>query len=348
MSEERRFEAILDAVPGAFLTVDEEMRVTWLNRAAAGWVPMLTEGVGVREALSPIVGVEKLDRLLLLKEKIAFRTAPEQPELQAMLSPTPLDDNSGLLMIWETSVAEYETDRRTTFIMGASHELRSPLTAVVGFSEILQMDGDGLSPSQAEAAAVIHQNALHLRDLVDSILDMSQNSFGELHLQITPVDLATLVGEVVDSVRPGAEEKGQALKLEVEPGLPEMEADAGRLRQVVLNLVENAVAHTPPGSKIAVTVSRAGDRAEVKVEDNGPGLQFDDPNDAFEPFRRGPSSNLDTSGGSGIGLAMVGRLVELHRGTISVSSEPGSGAAFTVSLPFERAEDPDQGAIGLQ
>lgn len=348
MSEERRFEAILDAVPVVFLTVDEEKRVTWRNQAAAGRVPMLTEGVVVREALSPIIGVEKLDRLLLLKKKIAFRTAPDQPELQAILSPTPLEDNSTLLMFWETSMAEYESDRRTTFIMGASHELRSPLTAVVGFSEILQMDSDGLSPSQAEAAAVIHQNALHLRDLVDSILDMSQNSFGELHLQITPVDLAALAGEAIESVRPEAEERGHHLTLETDPGLPEIEADAGRLRQIVLNLVENAVVHTPPGSKIAVTVSRAGERAEIRVEDNGPGLSFDDPNDAFEPFGRGSSSNLDTSGGSGIGLAMVARLVELHRGTISASSEPGSGAVFTVSLPFERAEDPDQVAIGLQ
>ena len=348
MPAEKRFEAILDAVPGAFLTLDEEMRVNWRNRAASRWVPMLSPGVGVREALSPTVAAEKLDRLLLLGEKIAFRTAPDQPELQAMLSGTPLPDGSTLLMVWETSVAESESDQRTTFIMSASHELRSPLTALVGFSEILQMDGDGLSPSQEEAAAVIHQNVLHLRDLVDSILDMSQNSFGELHLQIGRVDLGGLAGEVVDSVRPEAEQHDDRLELEVEPGLPDLEADSGRLRQVIVNLVENAVAHTPPGTKIKVTVSRAGDRAELRVEDDGPGLPFDDPADAFEPFRRGPSSGEEASAGSGIGLALVVRLVELHRGTISVDSDPASGTAFTVDLPFERVEDPAQEAIGLQ
>jgi len=249
-----------------------------------------------------------------------------------------------VLTFWDTDWSEVMNERRAAFMMAASHELRSPLTTIQGFAELLNMDTSNLSPEQAEAAAIIESAARHLSILVEDVFDLSRNSFGELRLNLCDIDLEDVINEVVSTTRPAIEQRGQTLECEIEGALPKIQADEARATQMIMNLINNASVHNESGVRIRIHASVSHGHIAVMVEDDGRGLPFNDPEEAFRTFRRGADSITGDRTGSGIGLSITKRLIQLHRGGIEVESGPGAGTKITLWFPLDRdlALEPDE------
>lgn len=334
MEREDLLEQVLDHVPSGLLTLSPEHVVLYRNQAAIDLVPQIEVGMDIWDALEPAANVEKVDRLVR-GERVIFAPAPDATVLEWTLTEKMPPDGNLILMTWDATFTDELIQERITFIVSASHELKSPLTALLGFAEILEMDIASLDEHQAEAVTMVRQNAQHLRMMVDDIVDLSKNSFGELGLELETVDVLPVVEDVCETLRPQIEAKGQTLTVESAVDLPAIEVDSQRIRQIIFNLLQNAHVHTSACSSIEVTTAIEGDVIAIRVADDGDGLKFDNPDDAFRSFRRGEPSDGSIPG-SGIGLTISRQLALLHRGSIEVESEPGIGTTFTVRLPLDR------------
>ena len=328
----------LDSMPSSVVTVDSEGRVCYRSKSAASTLPTFTIGADFRKTLEAITHVEKVDRLLIRREVTAFAPAPDDPELNWMVWDIP--ETGGLLLTaWQTDFSILMNERRADFMMAASNELRSPLTTLQGFAELLNLDPSNLTPEQAEAAEIIERTSRHLTVLVQDVFDLSRNSFGELRLNICTVDLRDVLESVVAQISAVTSERGQTLTCTLDPDLPVIKGDEARTTQMISNLVNNASVHNPEGTAIVVKAGIQGDHVAVSVSDDGRGLPFDDPDDAFRSFRRGPGATAGDRTGSGIGLSLTKRLIQLHRGDITVESRPGEGSTFTLLFPIDRESE---------
>jgi signal transduction histidine kinase len=220
------------------------------------------------------------------------------------------------------------------FVLTASHELRSPLTSVQGFAELLMLERDKLSPKQADTVEIILDNTRHLVRLLNDLLDLARSDAGRLTIKPAPTEVATLVEDAVRTIRSQTEAKGQSLHLRVETSLPQIYVDRDRIRQVLVNLLTNAHEYCPEGAAIAVTAERRNAEVAIAVSDDGPGMAEDQLEHIFERFTRGDAGLTQHVGGTGLGLAISRSLVELHRGRIEATSSPGRGSTFCVSLPM--------------
>jgi signal transduction histidine kinase len=219
------------------------------------------------------------------------------------------------------------------FVLTASHELRSPLTSVQGFAELLLLERERLSPKQAETVEVILDNTRHLVRLLNDLLDLARSDAGRLTIKPVPTDAAGLIEDAVRTMRAQFDSRRQRLGLEIEPGLPRLAADRDRIRQVMVNLLTNANEYCPEGATIAVKARRAGADVEIDVIDDGPGIPAEQLEHIFERFSRGDAGETQRVGGTGLGLAISKSLIELHGGTIAAGSIPGEGSTFRVHLP---------------
>ena len=220
---------------------------------------------------------------------------------------------------------------KSDFLAAMSHELRTPLNAIIGFSELLIDRPDGEPPARVrEFAGHIHGSGLHLLELINEVLDLARVEAGRPDLRPSAFDLVSLLGETIAAMRPLAERKALVLVFDGPSEVP-LVADPARIRQVVFNLVSNAIKFTPPGGRITVRASRSGDQVRLSVDDTGVGIDPSDLDRVFEAFEQVP--NGASREGTGLGLALSRRLVEAHGGTIEVTSEVGQGSRFTVRLP---------------
>jgi signal transduction histidine kinase/ActR/RegA family two-component response regulator len=243
--------------------------------------------------------------------------------------------------------AEEANRIKDEFLATLSHELRTPMNAIVGWTSL--MASGGLDPeTTARAVASIDRNAKAQVRLIEDILDVSSIVSGKLRLKIQPVDLPSVVEAAVDSVRHAAEAKGVALQVALDPEARTIHGDGDRLQQVVWNLVSNAIKFTPPGGRVDVQLTRADARVALQVRDSGQGIKPEFLPHVFERFRQADSSSTRAHGGLGLGLAIVRHLVEMHGGTVEATSEgQGRGATFIVHLPIRpvrAAEEPGTGA----
>jgi signal transduction histidine kinase len=232
------------------------------------------------------------------------------------------------------------------FVLTASHELRSPLTSVQGFAELLMLEREKLSPKQAETVEVILDNTRHLVRLLNDLLDLARSDAGRLTIKPVPSDIGALVEDAVRTMRSQTETRHQALGQAVAPNLPKVEVDPDRIRQVLVNLLTNAHEYSPERASIRVTAGRVDTAVEITVSDDGPGIPTEQLQHIFDRFTRGDAGLTQHVGGTGLGLAISKSLVELHGGTISVESARGQGATFRVRLPASASENP-AGAASL-
>jgi signal transduction histidine kinase len=235
------------------------------------------------------------------------------------------------------------------FVLTASHELRSPLTSVQGFAELLMLERDSLTEKQVETVEIILDNCRHLVNLLNDLLDLARSDAGRLAIKPEPTELGPLIDDVVRTMRAQTERGGQTLAQQVEPDLPRVKADTGRLRQILVNLVTNAHEYSPEGASIEVGARRDGDEVEIAVKDNGPGIPADQLAHIFERFTRGDAGLTQRVGGTGLGLAISKSLIELHGGSIAVDSTVGAGSTFRVRLPVPAAAvawEPDPATAG--
>ena len=219
------------------------------------------------------------------------------------------------------------------FVSTLSHELRTPLTAIVGWVALMRSRKNDAATVE-RGLAVIERNANAQARLVEDVLDVSRIVTGKLRLELESIDVAGVIRAAVDSVAPSAEGRGITLDTDVASSLP-IVGDGGRLQQVVWNLLTNAIRFTPRGGRVVVSAHRNESAVELRVQDDGQGIEASVLPFVFDRFRQGDSSTTRAHGGLGLGLAIVKRLVELHGGVIRAASEgPGHGATFTVSLPI--------------
>ncbi len=225
---------------------------------------------------------------------------------------------------------EAERHRRN-LTADVAHELRTPLSNIQGYLEAIR---DGLVQPTPETIDTIHAQAIHLSRLVDDLRLLAQVESGDLQLQLSAVRLEQLLQSCVDAVRPRAGAKSVSLVLNLESGLEEIEVDGARISQVVGNLLENAITHTPQGGTVAMSASASDGQVAISVSDTGPGIAPDDLARVFDRFYRADPSRSRATGGSGLGLTIARRLVEAHGGTIGVESVLREGSRFTMRLPL--------------
>jgi two-component system sensor histidine kinase BaeS len=227
-----------------------------------------------------------------------------------------------------------ELDRlKDEFVLTASHELRSPLTSVQGFAELLMLDKDSLTPRQRETVEIILDNCRHLVRLLNDLLDLARSDAGRLAIRPQPTAAAPLIEDVVRTMRAQTEAASQALHEEIQPGLPPINVEPDRIRQILVNLLTNAHEYSPEGASIGIAARADGAEVEISVSDDGPGIPADQLERIFERFTRGDAGLTQRVGGTGLGLAISKSLVELHGGTIAAESTPGQGSTFRVRLP---------------
>lgn len=230
--------------------------------------------------------------------------------------------------------AQAATRAKTRFLAMLSHELRTPLQAVLGYADLLlNAPQSSLNLEEREDIGYIHQGATRMVTLIEQMLDLSRMEAGWLELDVKDVDIAEIVEAVRQDVAPQAEAKGLALTIAVSPELPAIRGDAGRLRQILLNLAGNAVKFTERG-EVRITVDSAPvGGIDIAVCDSGIGIAPDDLERIFGEFQQIDSAATRLHGGAGLGLAIARGLAEQMGGQISVTSRPGSGSTFTLHLP---------------
>lgn len=262
--------------------------------------------------------------------------------LSLALAGAALDERTRLLANEQHARREAEAANRLKdeFLATLSHELRTPLNVILGCTQMLQVVA-GDSVKVLAAAHTIARNGEALRHLVEDLLDVSRITLGGMHLERQPVDIAALLGAASESVRPAASAKSVRLIVTSAPQLPRVMGDPDRLQQVIWNLLENAVKFTPAGGEVRVNVHRKDPHVVLSVTDTGCGISAAFLPHVFEMFRQAEATGSRTVGGLGIGLSIVRRLVELHGGTVTVSSTgSGHGATFTVYLPHQAQDAP--------
>jgi signal transduction histidine kinase len=234
---------------------------------------------------------------------------------------------------------EVASHHKSEFLASMSHELRTPLNAVIGFSDVLleRTFGD-LTGRQEEYIGDIRNSGRHLLELINEILDLSKVEAGRMELEVAPLSLPDLLAHGMAMVRERAAEHRITVSLDVAPDVGTIWADQVKLKQVVLNLLSNAVKFTPDGGSVAVQAQIAGGEARVEVRDTGIGIAEAEQERIFEAFQRG--GRQTPAEGTGLGLTLSRRFVELHGGRLWVTSRQGEGSTFTFVVPVQMLARP--------
>ncbi len=235
------------------------------------------------------------------------------------------------------AAAKVSEERMRRFVADASHELRTPLTSIRGFAELYRQ---GAVPAPADIARIlrrIEDQATRMGLLVEDLLMLARLD-QQRPLDLQHVDLLTIASEAVQDARALEPDRPVTLVVADDAPPPVVLGDETRLRQVVGNLMSNALTHTPPGTAITVSVRTDGGFGELDVTDRGPGMSAEDAAHVFERFYRADSSRARISGGTGLGLSIAAALVAAHSGALTVRTAPGEGATFTVRIPSVAAD----------
>jgi two-component system cell cycle sensor histidine kinase PleC len=235
--------------------------------------------------------------------------------------------------------AEAANASKTAFLANMSHELRTPLNAILGFSEIISQECFGPVGSERyrDYAGDIHSSGAHLLSLINDLLDVAKIEAGRMDIAPHPLEAARVFDLALKLINTKAREKDQTLAISVEPDAPPLYADERAVKQILINLVSNAVKFTPLGGRIDVIGSRAANGDfQIMVRDNGPGIPRDKLDNIFQPFNQVDNRFDRQAGGTGLGLALVRGLAELHGGRAWMESEFGRGCSVFVSLPVKQ------------
>lgn len=226
---------------------------------------------------------------------------------------------------------------QTEFVNKVSHDLRTPLTSIRMFVETLQMGRLADPARQKEALGIIAEETARLSALINRLLDWARMESGRRSYDLAPVPVEAIVDAALQAFEPQLVIQPAEVTKSVQPGLPPVLADKEALSEALLNLLHNAHKYTGPDKKIAVTARRSGPTVLIGISDNGPGIRLADQKRIFDKFYRGKDPLDRSIEGSGLGLSMVKHIVTAHAGRISVSSELGEGATFTIALPTVEA-----------
>ena len=322
-------------------------------RELSGQLSKIPEGVS-RLALGgdetsviklPVRGLSTPGTLVILSGPFTpgFGT-DEMTRMEQVLSSfvTALDRRHLIVQLEQSNAALLEANRhKSVFLANMSHELRTPLNAIIGFSELLTdaRDGQFDEATRTRFLSQILTSGKHLLGLINDILDLSKVEAGQIELRLQTVSIADVVDQVVKTVEPLVGKKNIQLQAQVD-GAGEVLADAGKLKQMLLNLVSNAIKFTPEGGSVSLAASRLKDTVEISVTDTGIGIAQADQRQIFREFHQvdhGPGRKHE---GTGLGLALTKRFAALHGGDVRVESVPDKGSTFTLILPVRAGVAP--------
>ena len=246
--------------------------------------------------------------------------------------------------------AEVANLAKSVFLANMSHELRTPLNAILGFSSLMRKD-PGISEKQRNNLDIINKSGENLLGLINDVLDMSKIEAGSNHVEIAPFDLGEMIRDIIDLMQERAQVKGLYLVLDQSSKFPRfIRGDAAKLRQVLINLIGNAIKFTPEGGVTLSLTSQPGDKPDhlllvFSVKDTGIGISPEDHERIFDPFVQ--FSSIANQKGTGLGLTITRKFVDLMEGKISVTSSPGKGSVFSVEVPVTRAVESEIKTAGI-
>jgi signal transduction histidine kinase len=273
-------------------------------------------------------------------EKHEIRLQLEQQRAAAELRSRRLELTRDELQVKVTELAA-ATQARDRFMAMMSHEMRTPLNAILGYTELLELEIDGgLSDGQRRQLERIRVGSRHLLDLINDVLDLARADADKLELDVRPVDVSAVIDEVHALLENQARQRNLRLSVsEIPPDFPAVLADLQRLRQIVMNLIGNAIKFTESGEiTVTATYEPGTDFVRINVTDTGIGMAEDVVSHAFDEFYQGDGELTRRRGGSGLGLAISRRLARVMRGDIFVESTPGHGSTFSLALPMAKAD----------
>ncbi len=228
---------------------------------------------------------------------------------------------------------------KSEFLANMSHELRTPLNAIIGFSEMIKLFGEAKPEKTGEYAGLIHHAGRHLLDIISDILDISKIESGRFELDLEEVPLSEIIASCVNIVEGRVAQKKQELKLKLAQDLPEIRADATRIKQILINLLSNAHKFTPEGGRIVLAATAAAnDTISIAVQDTGIGMSGEQIAIALTPFGQIRSHHTRAHEGTGLGLPIAKALIEQHRGKFYINSVENGGTTIVFTLPL----DPDR------
>jgi signal transduction histidine kinase len=324
--ERRRLAVTIESLGDALLVTEPgSSAIATVNPRAAELVPELTVGGRVDDEDSPLPRQEAA----LSKETLIEHRGRTLAVTAARLGSA----DAGMVWTVRDMSERARLERaKSEFVATASHELRSPLTSIKGFVELLEHSSEGMTERQREFIEIILKSTDRLVELVNDLLDVARIEADHVEINRRPIDVGEVVHEIVELMTPRTESKRQRLTSYVAPTLPPALADPGRVRQIVANLVTNAHLYTPEGGTIHVGVEPDRAWVQVTVEDSGVGMTKEETERIFDRFYRA-GNRSGSNPGTGLGLSIVKSLVDLHGGQISVDSEPGRGTIFRVRVP---------------
>jgi signal transduction histidine kinase len=296
---------------------------------------------------SPFTGEARLDQLGALRVQAAvhpaavdrlFAGAATSPSPTVLLAMLVLTAGLGVVALVQLRREHELARQRADFTSSVSHELRTPLSQILLYGETLSLDRVRSDDDRRHAAEVIVHEAQRLMHMVENVLHFARGERGEYALSTRPLPLASQLRSILTAFAPLAESAHVRLRAELDEDVVAV-ADPGALRQILLNLLDNAVKYGPPGQVVTVTATRAGDSAVIGVEDEGPGIAREERERVWRPFVRLRSRREGPHGGSGIGLSVVWELVRRQGGSVRIDAGASGGARVMVSLPLAAAGD---------
>ena len=354
--EQRTLAAIQGSMTEGLIVLDPDAKVVYANESAEKlWNVQFGEIEGesfsevMKRKSGEFASPEDVDSLV----SIAFRTGDSSStvgvtidspqrlhlEITSFAIPTGSDQFLTGLLARDVTEARQLQDRRDTFVSIASHELRTPMTTIMGFSELLLNNKDAPESSRRGWLERVHQNSQTLSSIVDDMLNVSRIQSGRLEINIEQIDVKDLVGEAIEGIRRDAGDKYDFVT-DVPPGTPQVFADRDKFTQIVINLLTNAVKYTPDGGSITVSVNHEPDRERVVVEvrDEGMGIAPENLESLFASFHRIRRPETEGIRGTGLGLSIVKGLVNLIRGEVWVETELDKGSSFFFTVPTTKAD----------
>ena len=349
--EEFSIAVILESMDEGVIITGNDLRIRMVNNAAARMLNLSGE---LRGLLLP--EVFRSHELHNIAQRVAQTGEFQRGELTAVvegraerahlvitaatLASGETDAPDGLLLVFHdvTRMRELESVRRE-FVANVSHEFRTPLSIINGYLETMEEGGMGKEMTR-KSIGVMRRHCLRLNLLLEDLLTISRMEEKGLKLETAPADVAALLRGTVQQLEKEIEQRGADVRLELDPSLPAIDADAYRLEQVFSNLLANALRHgAAEGGIIRISASIMGGDMVISFKDNGPGISSQDQEHLFERFYRVGGDRARETGGTGLGLSIVKNIIMAHRGRVSLESSPGAGSTFTVTLPLKYFPD---------
>jgi len=328
-AERRKMETILARVENGVIVVDPENRLLIMNRSAREAFGV--DGDWPGRPVSDMIKEPRLLSMLRVSGKVPKREEVELADGRVFSAQRTPIEGVGQAIVMQDITHLKELDRiKSEFVTTVSHDLRSPLTAILGYIELIQRSGQ-LNQQQAEFIRRVQLSVGQITDLVSNLLDLGRIEAGlDTAKEKTPVSV--LARYALEGMRNNAKSKGLRLNADLPDDLPMVLGAPIRLRQMIGNLLDNAIKYTPPGGQILIEARSEGDQIILRIQDTGPGVPVLDQPYLFDKFFRGSNIPEDLPG-TGLGLSIVKSIVDNHDGRIWVDSNPGKGTTFTIVLP---------------